>query len=220
MDKKTALIFFLKSFFGKADDELIAAFEPITSLVKKEKKEIIFIEGQEGVNMYFVADGAVKLFRTNEEGKEAVIHFVHRGELFAEILLHLGFRYPVSSIALEPLTLLAINAKQMQEQLARRPELAMKIIAVLTMRLKYFVGMVENLTLADVRTRFLQYLRSLKKKKGGMTFTLPVPKGELALLLGTSPETFSRLLKKLSEEGLLEVKGRELTLLADLPPVG
>jgi CRP/FNR family transcriptional regulator len=75
--------------------------------------------------------------------------------------------------------------------------------------------MVENLTLADARKRFLNYLKILKDKKGD-TITLPVPKGEIALLLGTAPETFSRLLKKLSNDKIIEVKGRDIKILKEL----
>ncbi len=72
----------------------------------------------------------------------------------------------------------------------------MKLIGALSKkRIKYFVNLIESLTINDVRARLVNWL-SAQKMVGSKVVTLPVPKGELALLLGTTAETFSRVLKK------------------------
>jgi CRP/FNR family transcriptional regulator len=76
--------------------------------------------------------------------------------------------------------------------------------------------MVEQLTLADIRQRFINYLLALRDKSPTNRIELPAPKGEIALLLGTTPETFSRLLKKLTAEGSIKLEGRTITLCGDL----
>lgn len=211
MDKNNAIKFFLNTFMGGDDEDLRSALSSVCIVKKLNKKEILFLEGDEGKYVYFMISGHIKLFRTNDEGKEAVIHFVKTGELFAEILWHLKNKYPVSSIALEDCVILGMDAKKLYEVIKVQPVIAMKLIAVLAGRIKYFVNMVENLTLADARKRFMNYLNMLRKDSN--IITLPVPKGDIALLMGTAPETFSRLLKKLSAEGVILVNGREITIL-------
>ena len=116
-------------------------------------------------------------------------------------------------MAIEPSELLAINAQKLFKLIQQRPELAMRLIGRLSFRSQYLVRMVENLTIANVRERFLNYLRLMQSKSGNNVIDLPVPKGDLALLLGVAPETFSRLLKKLTEDGIIEVEGRNIRII-------
>lgn len=213
MNKSSSLKMFMNIFIGSNDQEISDIFEKMTGFVQKDKKEIFFFEEQEGEKIYFLTSGMVKLYKTNEEGKEAIIHFVRPGELFAEILLYLKNRYPVTAVAIENSTALTIDSKKLFEVIKQSPEISMKLIGTLAQRIKYFVNMVENLTLSDAQKRFLSYLKNLSAKKNSKIFTLPASKADIALLLGIAPETFSRLLKKMSEEGILKVDGKEITLI-------
>jgi len=215
MDKKTAVRKFAQGFFGSEDQELEALLGKICRYTTAGKKEILFMENQEGTTVFFLVKGSVKLYRTNDEGREAVVHFVRSGEIFAEILLQLGLRYPVTAMALEPCELLEMDARKLEELIANDPQVSMRLIAALSRRIKYFVNLVESLTINDVRARLVNWLSGQKKKESAV-IKLPVPKGELALLLGTTAETFSRVLKKLSEEGYIEVQGRDIKILKNL----
>jgi len=215
MDKQEAVKAFANGFFGSSDVELTSLLDNVCRYRQVDKKQIIFMENQEGSTVYFLVKGSIKLYRTNEEGREAVVHFVKSGEIFAEILLQLGLRYPVTSMTLEPCDLLEIDARKLEEIITADPKVSMRLIGTLSKRIKYFVNLIESLTINDVRARLVNWL-SAQKKKESKVITLPVPKGELALLLGTTAETFSRVLKKLSEEGYIEVQGREIKVLKDL----
>ncbi|MCD8554037.1 Crp/Fnr family transcriptional regulator [Seleniivibrio sp.] len=215
MNKQEAVKQFAAGFFGSADPELMKVLDTICRHRTAEKKSILFVEGQEGSTVYFLVKGSIKLFRTNDEGREAVVHFVRSGEIFAEILLQLGLKYPVTSMTLEECELLEIDAHRLEEVISKDPKVSMKLIGALSKRIKYFVNLIESLTVNDVRARLVNWLKSQKKKESAVV-KLPVPKGELALLLGTTAETFSRILKKLQEEGYIEVQGREIKILKNL----
>jgi CRP/FNR family transcriptional regulator len=214
MERSTAIELFLKRFFGRTGDDLFDLIDGISVMQKRGKKEVLFLEGEEGSAVHFLASGRVKLYRANEEGKEAVIRFVQPGEFFAEILLELRNRYPVNAVALEDCELLLIDVHRLFEKIQKTPGLAMALIGALSHRISYLLNRVEQLAIADVQERFIRYLRALDQThRTGMVF-LPAPKREIALLLGTTPETFSRLLKKLSEEKLIRVSGKTIQLLA------
>ncbi|PLX90035.1 MAG: Crp/Fnr family transcriptional regulator [Desulfuromonas sp.] len=217
MEKSSAVKLFLHTFFGNSADPRFTFIEQISRLTTLERKGILFHEGDPGSEFFFLASGRIKLFRSTPDGKEAVIRFIEPGEYFAEILLQLKGRYPVSAIAIEPCELLAIDAHKILSHLEQHPDAAMYFIGALSQRIKYLLGMVEQLTLADIRQRFLNYLQLLRDKSPTATIELPAAKGEIALLLGTTPETFSRLLKKLSTEDVIEVNGRTITLLHTPP---
>lgn len=213
MQLNDALDIFLNSFIGQNDLNLKDSLATITFVSKKQKKDILFLEGEEGDTIYYLISGIVKLSRINPEGKETVVHFVHSGELFAEILFYTESRYPVTATVLENAILLGISAEKMSRLLETSPGFSMRLIGLLARRLQYFVAMIEQLVNSDVRQRFIAYLVHLSEEQNKNRFRLPVPKGELAALLGTTPETFSRLLHQLDNEGIIELHGREISLL-------
>jgi len=211
LNKDTAVTMFMQAFFGTATTpQHRALVEESSHLVTAGKKQLLFNEGDEGSEFYFLAKGKIKLFRATEDGKEAVIRLLDSGEYFAEILLQLQRRYPVSAIALEESELLAIDAHQILSHIENNPAAAMQFIGALSQRIKYLLGMVEQLTLSDIRQRFVNYLMALSEKQGSKQVRLPAAKGEVALLLGTTAETFSRLLSKLTSEGSIRLEGRNI----------
>ncbi len=213
MERQQVIELFLQRFFGKSEPDLRQLIDRISVLRKRRKKEVLFLEGEEGSAVHFLASGRVKLYRANEEGKEAVIRFVQPGEFFAEILLELRNRYPVNAMALEDCELLLIDVHRLFEHLQQTPGLAMHLIGALSQRISYLLGRVEQLAIADIRQRFISYLKLLDETHRTGVVLLPAPKREIALLLGTTPETFSRLLKRLSDEELIRVSGKNIQLL-------
>lgn len=210
--KDEAIKRFLGGFLGSQDKELLAVLEHASSIKNVPKKTILFVEGQPGSDIYFMLEGSVRLFRTRQDGSEFVVHFVRENEVFAELLPFLGGRYPVSAQALEPLELLTIHANTFEVLLAKDPKLCLKIIAALTARIQGFLRTMENLATPEVKHRLLAYLKDLSDRRASSRIRLPAPKHDIALLLGTTPETLSRLFKKLEEEGMVKVKGREIEL--------
>ena len=210
---------FLEAFLGERNLEMAGRLAAISRSVRLQKRDQLFEEGEEGDLVYYLVSGQIKLYKVNEEGKELVIHFVGPGELFAEILFYMKHRYPVSAEALEPCTLLGISSRGLQGLIRDNSEFALRLIGMLAGRLKHFVRTIESLTLTSVRGRFANYLLSQVRRRGDR-FRLPVSKGDFALLLGIAPETFSRLLRQLSDEGAIAVSGREIALLVDPDGLG
>ncbi|BAI81006.1 CRP/FNR family transcriptional regulator, anaerobic regulatory protein [Deferribacter desulfuricans SSM1] len=216
MNKENALKFFANTFFKTSTAEILSDFSKFTHIKSLAKKEILFYEGETGSTVYFLVNGNLKLYKTNEEGKTMIIHIVRPGEIFAEILFFLQNRYPVTAEAISDSTLLGIDANKMLEYIKNSPEFSLKIIGALSGRIKELLNKIETLTLEDIRTRFLNYIKRLSNQKRSKTVTLPVKKGDLAMMLGIRQETFSRLLKKLQEENIISINKNEITILQEL----
>lgn len=98
--------------------------------------------------------------------------------------------------------------------LEKNSSLALNMLAILAMRLRRFATQIEHLSLKEVPGRLAMYLLYMAKEQKNMNqVVLDIPKGQLASLLGTSPETLSRIFQKMSEEGLIRVDGRRIQLL-------
>jgi len=102
----------------------------------------------------------------------------------------------------------------MPRLIKKNPGLALNMLAVLSRRLRTFASLIEDLSLKEVPGRLAAYLLYLSKKdRGSKDLELTITKAQLASLLGTIPETLSRILGRMSAEGLIETDGRKITLL-------
>ena len=94
------------------------------------------------------------------------------------------------------------------------PSIALNMLAVLSRRLRMFASQIENLSLKEVPERLAGYLLYLSHEHGDSDeVELDISKGQLASLLGTIPETLSRIFAKMSDEGLIQVNGKKISLL-------
>jgi len=213
MDKKEALEHFLE-VLDIRDEQFLKDFNAISMLISKHKGEILFLEGKEGEELFFVIRGAIKLFKTNRDGREITINIAQSGELFAEIVLFLENRYPVSAMAIEDSLLLSINAFKMFEKIKENPEFAMKLLGMFAKRLSFLTEKIKEISIEDARDRLYNYLK--KQSDSNNTVILNLPKKEISSNIGISPETFSRALKKLSEDGYISIDGKTIKILRQI----
>lgn len=197
-----------------ADLEQITA---ITTVKSVEKDDYLFREGTPAHGFYIVQKGAINVHRVNAAGKEQVLHVFRTGESFAEATLAMDTGYPSNARALEPSQVLLVRKDGFLGVLKRHPELALRMIASMSLHLRTMVSQIEDLTLKDVETRLANWLvkrcpdRTAQKS---FTINLPMTKRVLASELGTVSETFSRTLAKFRELGLISVKGKSITVLS------
>jgi CRP/FNR family transcriptional regulator len=196
-------------FRGLPEDDL-SALLGVAGSRSHRKGETIFREGGEAEGFFLVLEGQVKLFKLNPAGKEQILHIHDEGDTFAEATLTAASRYPASAVATADAVVLCFPRRDLEALIARRPAIATNLIARLSQRLREMAGLVEDLSLRDAPARLARYL--LELDSGDEVVTLPVKKGELAAWLGTRSETLSRVLRKLSDAGVISVKGSEVTI--------
>ena len=173
-----------------------------------QKGESIFGEEDEGTGFYVVLSGRVKIFKLSPEGKEQILHIFGPGEPFGEVAVFTGKRFPASAEALEETRAFFFARKEFMDLIRRDPSLALNMLAVLSQRLRRFSGLIENLSLKEVPGRLAAYFLHLQEgKKGGEDLLLEISKNQLASLLGTIPETLSRILGRMNREGFIDSTG-------------
>ena len=179
-----------------------------------ERGRIIFSEGDEASGLYVVASGKIKIYKMSPEGKEQILHMFGAGEPFGEVAVFSGRRFPAYAMALEKSEILFFPRPALLDLISRNPDLALGMLAVLSIRLRRFTHLIEDLSLKEVPGRLAAYLLYLSEKEGDSSdLELDVTKAQLAGLLGTIPETLSRMLAKISREGLVEVNGKKIRIL-------
>jgi CRP/FNR family transcriptional regulator len=175
--------------------------------------EFIFMEGDEGNGFYIVAEGQVKIFKTSLEGKEQILHIYGPGNPFGEVPVFSGSRFPANAMALVNSRILFLPRDAFVRLIAEHPSLSMNMLGELSLRLREFTVQIENLSLKEVPSRLASYLTVLVKEQGRTDrVDLTISKGQLASLLGTIPETLSRIFSKMSAQNLIRVDGRQIHL--------
>jgi CRP-like cAMP-binding protein len=125
-----------------------------------------------------------------------------------EVAVFTGRRFPASAEAREETRAFFFARKEFMDLIRKDPSLALNMLAVLSQRLRRFSALIENLSLKEVPGRLATYLLYLQEeKKGGRDLLLGIPKNQLASLLGTIPETLSRILARMNREGFFESTG-------------
>jgi CRP/FNR family transcriptional regulator len=176
-----------------------------------KRGETIFSEGDEGSGFYIVAEGQVKIYKVSMDGKEQILHIFGPGEPFGEVPVFAGQQFPANAQAIAESHLLFFPRSAFVDLVTHNPSLAMNMLAVLSMRLRQFTVQVENLSLKEVPGRLAAYLIYLsEEQKNKDSVTLSISKGQLASLLGTIPETLSRIFAKMAGQNLIEVKDRHI----------
>ena len=179
-----------------------------------KRGESIFFEGDEATGFYLVAEGKIKIFKMSPDGREQILHIFGPGEPFGEVPVFHRQPFPANAVTMVQSSLLFFPRGEFVELVSNMPSLALSMLAMLSFRLRRFASQVESLSLKEVPGRLAAHLVYLAEEQGRTDrVVLDIPKGQLASLLGTSPETLSRIFARLSEEGLIRVHGKKIELL-------
>jgi|BogFormECP12_OM2_1039638.scaffolds.fasta_scaffold34282_2 CRP-like cAMP-binding protein len=203
---------YLFSELPAQDLQCIASFVVQKRLVKGE---CLFREGAPFEGFYVVDEGAISVHRVNASGKMQVIHVFRAGESFAEAALAENTGYPADALALEQTSVLLVPKAQFLELLQKHSELALRMLGSMSRHLQALVGLIDDLTLKDVQTRFVCWLLKRCGKPLGdeaVVVELDRTKGVLAAEFGTTNETLSRTFAELRNLKLVVVRGRTITI--------
>jgi CRP/FNR family transcriptional regulator len=213
MEKTIDVIARIPLFSGLSRGQL-AELQGIVLEKNFGKGELIFSEGDEGDGFYVILQGRVKVFKVSPDGKEHILHIFTPGQTFGEVPVFAGEQFPANAEALQDSRALFFPRSTFVALLEKNPGLSLKLLADLSAKLRQFAVQIENLSLKEVPARLATYLLVLAEEQGrGDQVTLSISKGQLASLLGTIPETLSRIFAKLSSQQLIQVEGRKIVLM-------
>ena len=176
------------------------------------KGETLFSQDETAEGFYVVLSGKIKVFKLSPQGKSQILGVFGPGDTVGEVPVFEGGTYPAYAQAMERASVAFFPRDRFIGLIRENPDLALGMMAVLSRRLRRLASLAESLALKEVPSRLAQYLLSLLPPKGGEVM-LSVKKGELAEMLGTTPETISRAFSRLSSQGIMEVKGARIHVL-------
>jgi CRP/FNR family transcriptional regulator, cyclic AMP receptor protein len=178
--------------------------------------DLIFSEGDPCVGLYIVESGDVRIFKTSAGGREQVLTIEHPGSSVAELPIFDGGSYPASASATTDCVLLFISRNDFRALCLEHPEVALKVLRMVGLRLRRLVGIIEELSFTTVRHRLaallLRLARDAGKASGRAEFKIDASNQELASQIGTVRELVSRNLSRFQAEGLIAMDGKNITI--------
>jgi len=198
--------------FAGVTDEDLKLLAGVSRLQDYSRGQVLFGQGDEAIGFYVVAAGKVKLYKLSPDGKERILHIVQPGGSFAEAAIFGDGRYPAFAEPLSKVQLVFFPKREFLNLLHSHSQIAINMIGGLSRFLRQFATQIEDLTFKDVPSRLARYLLDLGGDECDKV-ELPIAKSQLASNLGTVSETLSRTFRKLSDEAIIQVKGKQIEIL-------
>lgn len=186
---------------------------------KLEDSEILFRYSEPARRFFLVSSGMIALQRTSTRGEEKIISIMRAGNSFAEALMfHQRPMYPVTAMSIGDSELLSFENEKFMQILKESVDTCFQMMGQMSIRLHLFVNQVDSLTLQDAACRVTSYLLGHlpADTSSDAELLLDAPKHIIASHLSIKPETLSRILGHLSQQGLISVEGRMIRI----PDVG
>jgi CRP/FNR family transcriptional regulator, cyclic AMP receptor protein len=182
------------------------------------KQTVLIHEGDVGDSLYIILSGRVKIYASNEAGREVVINFCGPGEYVGEMSLY-GEPRSASVITLEPTSCAIVNRAQFRDFIVANPDFAQHLIQTLIHRARNATENVKSLALSDVYGRLVRLLNSLAVERDGTMKVLEkLTQQDIADRVGASRDMIGKLMKDLVAGGYLLVEDRQITIVKKLPP--
>jgi CRP-like cAMP-binding protein len=198
--------------FARLSEEQLKRVSSKARRIVLQEGQCLFTQGEKAERFFLLVRGQIKLFRLSPQGDEKVIEVLLPCSTFGEALMFLDLpRYPVSAAALSPTELIAIDAHDFADMLRSSVDTCFLLLGDMSQRLRGLIREIDELSLQNATCRVAGYFLQ-QAPADGNEFDLGVPKNVVASRLSIKPETFSRIIKNLSSEGLITVEGTHVIL--------
>ncbi len=177
------------------------------------KNAVIINEGDRGDSLFVILSGKVKVYVSDQDGREMILDIHGPGDYVGEMSLD-GRARSASVMTLEPSTCSVVTRDILKQAISANPEVAMALIGTLIDRARIATDNVKNLALMDVYGRVARLLLSLAKEQPDGTLVVPerMTQQDIADRVGASRDMISRIFKDLTIGGYVTVVDRVITI--------
>lgn len=200
-------------FSALNESQLIQLIEE-SQLLNLEKGAYVFRQGDSCNSFGFIISGSVKIYRLTPDGQEKVFEVIGDRNTFAEAMMFMDTgTYVATAQAVLPTQLLMLSNATYTRLLRENTETAMALLAALSVRMHQRLNEIEILSLKNATHRVIRYILAQALRSCTTSFELQMAKRLVAGHLSIQPETFSRIIHHLSDEGIIKVEGRLICIL-------
>ena len=179
-----------------------------------KKKDPIYQEGQYPKYLYFLVSGKVKVFKTNEYGKEYIIEVYNGGDFFGYHSLLTNAKYGDSASALEDSEIRLIPKEDFDKLMLKNRDFSFRFIKMIANNIEEREEQLLNLAYNSIRKRVAQTLVHLYDKyQATGENQISILRDDLASMVGTAKESVIRTLTDFKSEGYIKIENGTITIL-------
>lgn len=193
-------------FFENLTEKQIKRLEQISVSKKYKKDNILFFQGDNAIGLHILTEGVLKVYKTDLKGNEIIMNYFYPVNLIAELASLDHINYPATALFETDGSVITIDYKIFEEEFLRNPDISFSIIKSLTKKLRYLDLVIsQNLTM-DSTGRVAKFIYENEP------LFLQLKQNKIASILNITPETMSRVIRKLKDCNIIEIKGRKITV--------
>ncbi len=168
--------------------------------------------------LYIVLSGRLKVFMSNEDGREVLLDFLQEGDAFGELSLFDEQPRSATVMTVEDCKIGLFPRQYLFDCLQRNPNIAIELLKTVIKRMRNTTEQVSSLALLDVYGRIAKVLTNMVKlQPDGKETTDPLTHQELSTMVGASREMVTRILNDLKRGGYIAVENHRIELKRRLP---
>ena len=180
-----------------------------------EKGRIFYTPGDCSQALFMLKKGRVRIYKVTPDGWEFTLAVVEAGTMFGEMALTAQRLREAYAEATEPSDICVLKNENLERLVRQNPDVGLRIIRVLSERLRLCETRLEDIGLKDVPARLASLVLKLAESEGIMTHEGPkIPTRythrQLATMIGSSRETVTRAFTRLQRAGAVELKRRHI----------
>jgi len=204
-------------FAGLAAEEL-AGLAAHLHRRRYAKGQVVFVQGDPGTSLYVIEEGRVRISRVSPDGRELVLAVLGPGDFFGEMSLLDGEPRSADAAAQDDCQLLLLPREGFLRFVERHPQMALRLLAVVSRRLRYTDQVAEDVAFLDVPARLARALITLagcQDEPAEEAVAVPgrLTQAELAGMVGATRESINRWLAFYQRKGLIQCRQGRITIL-------
>jgi len=182
------------------------------------KNTLVICEGDRSDSLYLILSGKVKVFLSDEEGKEVTLNMQSEGEYFGELAILDEAPRSASVMTTEETKLAILSKSAFDKCMEEQPAMALTVMRGLARRLRELTENVRSLALMDVYGRVARLLLEMAEESDDKkVIKQRLTQRDIASMVGASREMVSRILRDLSVGGYITVENKIITINERLP---
>lgn len=193
------------SLFHGLPDTVVAEVARTAMMRRFPRGHAVVHAGDRTDYVYFVLTGSLKVVVCDEDGREVILSILGQGELFGEMGMFGEQPRSASVVAVVPSDLVMLTKSDFRLIMHENFDVAWRMMCNLADRLRNADRKIESLALMDVYGRVARLLLEMSEEVNGETLVVnKITKQDIAKMIGASREMVSRVMKDLSQQGLIE----------------
>jgi CRP-like cAMP-binding protein len=174
----------------------------------------IFYQGEPGLSVLCIRTGRVRQYKLGAGGEELVLRVVGPGGVLGDRAVLADEAHASSAEAIEKTEVCIITKELFYDLLRESSELALDFLHRLALEIRHSEDLMMDLTQKPVRQRLIDHLLLFHAEAGLKPKRMPavhaIKRKDMARMIGTTPETLSRALRDLTNEGYVSVTRSEI----------